>query len=81
HVRIINCRELKSLSILTSCKVVAAIPFSEQITFTQIHPLEALRKQEDGMGFFGKYFSGLLGRDSKPGKGSGDMRKATGAGP
>ena len=33
------------------------------------------------MGFFGKYLSGLLRRNSKPGKGSGDMRKATGAGP
>lgn len=33
------------------------------------------------MGFFGKYFSGLLSKKSTDGKGSGDMRKATGAGP
>jgi hypothetical protein len=36
---------------------------------------------ESQMGFFGKYFSGLLGKKSTDGKGSGDMRKATGAGP
>jgi hypothetical protein len=33
------------------------------------------------MGFFGKYFSGLLGKRPKPESRSGDMRKATGAGP
>ncbi|WP_244735138.1 hypothetical protein [Mesorhizobium sp. 113-3-9] len=33
------------------------------------------------MGFFGKYFSGLLGKKEPPEKRSGDMRKATGAGP
>ncbi|MER9405312.1 hypothetical protein NKI36_14815 [Mesorhizobium caraganae] len=38
-------------------------------------------KMESQMGFFGKYFSGLLGKKSTDGKGSGDMRKATGAGP
>ncbi|MER8902597.1 hypothetical protein [Mesorhizobium sp. M0772] len=38
-------------------------------------------KMESRMGFFGKYFSGLLSKKSTDGKGSGDMRKATGAGP
>ncbi|WP_457155880.1 hypothetical protein [Mesorhizobium sp. P5_C1] len=33
------------------------------------------------MGFFGKYFSGLLGKKEQPEKRSGDMCKATGAGP
>ena len=33
------------------------------------------------MGFFGRYFSGLLGKREQPEKRSGDMRKATGAGP
>lgn len=33
------------------------------------------------MGFFGRYFSGLLGKKARPEKRSGDMRKATGAGP
>ncbi|WP_246749845.1 hypothetical protein [Mesorhizobium caraganae] len=33
------------------------------------------------MGFFGRYFSGLLGKKQQPEKRSGDMRKATGAGP
>lgn len=33
------------------------------------------------MGFFGKYFSGLLGKKEQPEKRSGDMRKVTGAGP
>lgn len=33
------------------------------------------------MGFFGKYFSGLLGKKEQPEERSGDMRKATGAGP
>ncbi|WP_192255733.1 hypothetical protein [Mesorhizobium caraganae] len=33
------------------------------------------------MGFFSRYFSGLLGKKQQPEKRSGDMRKATGAGP
>ena len=33
------------------------------------------------MGFFGKYFSGLLGKNGQPETRGGDMRKATGAGP
>lgn len=33
------------------------------------------------MGFFGRYFSGLLGKKQRPEKRSGDMRTATGAGP
>ncbi|RWC26057.1 MAG: hypothetical protein EOS27_26565 [Mesorhizobium sp.] len=31
--------------------------------------------------FFGRYFSGLLGKKRQAEKRSGDMRKATGAGP
>ena len=38
-------------------------------------------EQENKMGFFGKYFSGLLGKKQQTEKRSGDMRKATGAGP
>lgn len=33
------------------------------------------------MGFLSKYFSGLLGKKRQPETRSGDMRKATGAGP
>jgi hypothetical protein len=33
------------------------------------------------MGFFGRYFSGLFAKKEQPEKRSGDMRKATGAGP
>ena len=33
------------------------------------------------MGFFGKYFSGLRGKKPAEKEKSGDMRKATGAGP
>jgi hypothetical protein len=37
--------------------------------------------QEERMGFFGKVFSGLTGRRADDKKTTGDMRKATGAGP
>lgn len=33
------------------------------------------------MGFFGKYFSGLIGKKQADKQPSGDMRQATGAGP
>ena len=33
------------------------------------------------MAFFGKYFSGFLGKKEQPETRGGDMRKATGAGP
>lgn len=33
------------------------------------------------MGFFGKYFSGLVGKKQADKQRSGDMRQATGAGP
>lgn len=33
------------------------------------------------MGFFGKYFSGLVGKKQPDEQRSGDIRKATGAGP
>ncbi|MGX5829919.1 hypothetical protein [Mesorhizobium sp. 43Arga] len=36
---------------------------------------------EDNMGFFGKLFSGRSGKKSQDAKPSGDLRKATGAGP
>jgi hypothetical protein len=37
--------------------------------------------EEEMMGFFGRYFPSLFGKKEQPEKRSGDMRKATGAGP